>query len=307
MAVSEHKVRPAAKTATKKPATKKAATNKIAVTKTAAKKTAVTKTAVKKTAVKNTTGTKTATKKTATKKPAVNKSAAKKTAAKKPAAKKPAAKKTSAKKPATKKTAAKKTAAKKPAKTGTAANVTAGGASGAPVLATELRRCLVMLLRHSEPFGRALTRKLKALDPYDDSEEREAAALALVDAVQLPPELLAKVTELTSASVEDINLVYPYWDGESDPFPLASLSELLALPNLERLANPSALPDPPLDARPLLALSRLRHVEMWESHYCYRGSQYGLWTNKKAIALLESAGFRRVPSPPGTICVLERS
>lgn len=222
--------------------------------------------------------------------------AAKKTATKRTATKQTASTKTRGKKTSTKKVTASK------ARPGTNQRASDGGT---PALSTNLHRCLVMLLRHTEPFGAALTRKLKALDPHEDSDEREAAALALVDAVHLSPELLASITELTAVDVDDINLLWPYWDGESDPFPLHSLSELLALANLERLANASALPDPPLDARPLLALPRLRHVEMWDSSFVYRGSQYGQWTNNKARALLEAAGFRLV-SPPGTTWVFTR-
>lgn len=151
----------------------------------------------------------------AAKKPTARKSAAKQTAGKKTAARKSAAKQTASKKPAARKPAVKQTAGKKPAARKPAAKQTA--------LSTSLHRHLVMSLRHSEPFGAALTRKLEALRPYEDPEEREAAALALVDAVSLPPELLARVTELVPASLEDINLLWPDWDGESDPFPLASL------------------------------------------------------------------------------------
>lgn len=331
MPMGERKVRPA--NATKKATTRSSSTAKAgsarkpAVTKTTPAKASATKTASKQAAKTSAeqTASKQATRKSATAKTAAkttaSKQAARKTAAARTATNTTTSKPTAARKPAkttakqATKTAARKPAAKRSADTKTARKPAARKpaaktAAGPTALSASLRCHLVMTLRHTEPFGAALTRALEALDPYEDSEEREAAALALVDAVPLPPELLNKVTEFAPSELEDITLLWPYWDGESDPFALDSLAELLALPNLERLANASALPDPPLDAGPLLALPRLRHVEMWDSSYCYNGSRYALWTNKKARAQLEAAGFRLVSPPastPTSTWVFERS
>jgi hypothetical protein len=131
--------------------------------------------------------------------------------------------------------------------------------------------------------------------------------MALLDAVALTPQALATVTVLCGVALEDINAVISHWDGESDPFSLQSLDELRLLPNLEELRWAWAMPKPPLDAAPLLALPRLRHVELWDGDYVWTGKRTALLSNKKAIAALEAAGFVRAASPEGGAVVLVRA
>jgi hypothetical protein len=150
---------------------------------------------------------------------------------------------------------------------------------------------LVLSLLAIMPFGKALLKKIKSFDVHDHPDDSHPDVIALLLAQPLDEVSLAKVIRLESLPDTSIALVTGYFDGEADLFAPKSLDELLLLPNLEELCWPTAMPSPPLDVKPLLALKKLKRVELRPTAHAVRNGKYGLQKNTEAIAALLAVGF----------------
>lgn len=173
-----------------------------------------------------------------------------------------------------------------------------------PSLSVGFRRHLALQLIETAPFGPRLKKSLLAIDLYE--EDGEETALELLDSVEFSNALLAKVKKLESLDFERVGLVRSQVDGEEDPFVPESLEELKALPNLEVLNWATAMPKPPLDVTPLLALKKLRHVELWAEDYVQQKSRRALLKNTRAAQQLEAAGFTRQPDSTGRLVFVRK-
>jgi uncharacterized protein DUF6892 len=76
----------------------------------------------------------------------------------------------------------------------------------------------------------------------------------------LDAELLAKVRRLYFGTGSFVDYVYPFWDGETDEFNVRSLEGIEHCVNLEEIHAGPLLDR--IDLRQILALPRLRHLEM---------------------------------------------